>query len=103
MQSSWFWKVHESEIIRSFIVMQISNALTQVHPTDINTVHHHFFNNGGNHWAMLVRLLIYIYLQHNIIHASKSRTLNSALFSQLVDTYQKRIEYKYDTPSTSIQ
>ena len=63
----------ESEIIiHSFIVMQINNALTQAHPTDINTVDHHFVNDGGNHWAMLVRLLIYIYLQHNIIHAFKS-------------------------------
>ena len=39
----------ESEIIlRSLIVMQISNALTQAHPTDINTVDHHFVIDGGN-------------------------------------------------------
>jgi len=31
----------ESEIIRSFTVMLISNVLTQAHPTDINTVDHH--------------------------------------------------------------
>jgi len=39
----------ESEIIiRSFIVMQISNPLTQAHPTDLNTVDHHFVIDGGN-------------------------------------------------------
>ena len=39
----------ESEIIlRSLIVMQISNALTQAHSTDINTVDHHFVIDGGN-------------------------------------------------------
>ena len=48
----------ESEIIlRSLIVMQISNALTQAHPTDINTVDHHFVINGGN--ADQTQLLIY--------------------------------------------
>ena len=39
----------ESEIIiHSFIVIQIGDALTQAHPTDINTVDHHFVIDGGN-------------------------------------------------------
>ena len=52
-----------------------------------------------NHWAMLVRLLSYFYLQHNI-HAHAPKSLN--LFSQVIDAQQKCIEY-YDSPSTSIQ
>ena len=52
-----------------------------------------------NHWAMLVRLLNYFYLQHNI-HAPKSLNF-FALFSQVIDIHKKCIEY-YDSPSTSI-
>ena len=52
-----------------------------------------------NHWAMLVRLLSYFYLQHNI-HAHAPKSLN--LFSQVIDTQQKCIEY-YDSTSTTIQ
>ena len=68
MQLSWFLEGESEIIICSFIVMQISNALTQAHPTDID----HFVNNGGNHWVMVVRLLIY-----NIILYMRI-TLNSA-------------------------
>ena len=75
MQLSWFLE-GESEIIiqHNSFIMQISNALTQAHPTDINTVDHLFFVNNGNHWA---------------IFTCNQITLNSALFSQLVDMYQK--------------
>ena len=56
----------ESEIIIcSFIVMQISNALTQARPTDINTVDHYFDNDGGNAGQTP-------HLQHTNIDASKS-------------------------------
>ena len=43
MQFLWFLE-GESEIIiqHNSFIMQISNALTQAHPTDINTVNHHF-------------------------------------------------------------
>ena len=48
-----------------------------------------------NHWAMLVRLLSYFYLQHNI-HAHAPKSLN--LFSQVIDTQQKCIEYYMTHP-----
>ena len=59
VQLSWFLE-GESEIIiqHNSSIMEISNALTQAHATDINTVNHHFFNNG-NHWA------IFIYMHPN--------------------------------------
>ena len=43
VQFSWFLE-GESEIIiqHNSFIMQISNALTQANPTDINTVDHHF-------------------------------------------------------------
>ena len=43
VQFSWFLE-GESEIIiqHNSFIMQISNALTQAHPTDINIVDHHF-------------------------------------------------------------
>ena len=41
---SWFLEgKSEITIQHNSFIMQISNALTQAHPTDINTVDHHFF------------------------------------------------------------
>ena len=43
VQLSWFLE-GESEIIiqHNSFIMQINNALTQAHPTDMSTVDHHF-------------------------------------------------------------
>ena len=68
----WRYSPHgfgKSEIFiqHNSLIMQISNALTQAHP-QTQTLLITIFANNGNHWAMLVKLLSYIYN----IHASKS-------------------------------
>ena len=57
-----------------------------------------------NHWAVLVRLLSYSYLQHalhTLLYMHQNHWL-FALFSQVISLHQKCIQY-YDSPSISIQ
>ena len=44
--------------------MQISNALTQAHPTDIHTVDHHFVIDGGNAGQTPHLHLLYMHPSH---------------------------------------
>ena len=90
MQLSWFLEGEsEINIQHNSFIMQISNALTQAHPTD--TLSTTFFVNNGNHWA---------------IFTCNQIALNSALFSPLVDMYQKRVmtqpQHQYSKTATYI-
>ena len=68
-----------------------SNILIQSHPKDTVNQECIIFviNVGGNHWAMLVRLL------SNITPNMYPNHWISALFNQVVDMYEKCMEY-YD-------